>query len=110
MVKHKIQAVLWDLIAWLESEEEVMSVRDLLSYVRLFSDFGDSNQGKVFFQIIKDYKSLSMVLPDIADRFVSRGKATGTSWLEELGNTIKARHAEAGQGDPIDPGSVEDFE
>lgn len=94
VVKHKIQATLWDLITWLESGEEIHSVRDLLSYIRLFSDFGDANQGKIFLQLVRDYKTIGMILPEIADRFISRGKTTGTPWLEELGHLVKTAHAE----------------
>lgn len=108
VVKHKIQATLWDLITWLESGEEIHSVRDLLSYIRLFSDFGDANQGKIFLQLIRDYKSIGLILPEIAERFISRGKSTGTPWLEELGHLVKTAHAEKkdageGQNDPHFP-------
>lgn len=92
MVKHKVQAVLWDLLLGLESEGEVQSVRDLLSYIRLFTDFGDNTQGRLFLERIKDNRTLRLILPDIAARLVSRGKATGTGWLEELGRHIQEIH------------------
>lgn len=92
MVKHKVQATLWDLLMWLDSEAEIQSVRDLLSYIRLFTDFGDNSQGRLFFDQIKDHKTLRLILPDIAMRLVSRGKATGTSWLEDLGLHIQQIH------------------
>ncbi len=92
MVKHKVQATLWDLLLWLDSEAEIQSVRDLLSYIRLFTDFGDSNQGRHFFDHVKSHKILRLILPDIATRLVSRGKATGTAWLEDLGLHIQQIH------------------
>lgn len=92
MVKHKVQGILWDLLVWLDSDNEVQSVRDLLSYIRLFTDFGDNSQGRLFFEAIKETKTLRLVLPDIASRLVSRGRATGTTWLEELGLHIQELH------------------
>jgi len=92
MVKHKVQAILWDLLSWLDSKGEIQSVRDILSYIRLFTDFGDNNQGRLFFELIKDNKTLRMVLPEIASRLVSRGKATGSTWLEDLGRHIQEFH------------------
>lgn len=109
MVKHKIQANLWDLLLWLDTEAEIQSVRDLLSYIRLFTDFGDSNQGRLFFEKIKDCKTLRLVLPDIAVRLVSRGKATGTTWLEDLGlhiQKIHRVHPHPGVGGDRDHGDV----
>jgi len=94
MVKHRIQGTLWDLIVWLDSDEEIQSVRDILSYIRLFTDFGDNNQGRLFFEGIKNSKTLRLVLPDIAARLVSRGRATGATWLEDLGLHIQAIHRE----------------
>lgn len=92
VVKHKIQAVLWDVLTWLEQEEEIHSVRDLLSYIRLFTDFGDNNQGRIFCKLIKKHKTLHMILPDIAARLVSRGASTNTAWLEDLGLHIQELH------------------
>lgn len=92
MMKHKVQASLWDLLIWLDSEEQIQSVRDLLSYIRLFTDFGDNAQGRLFFESIKETRALRLVLPDIASRLVSRGHATGTTWLEELGLHIQELH------------------
>lgn len=92
MVKHKVQSTLWDLLAWLDTDQEIQSVRDMLAYIRLFSDFGDAGQGRLFLNLIKDNKNLKLVLPDIAARFVSRGKSTSTTWLEELGIHIQALH------------------
>lgn len=92
MVKHKVQGILWDLLVWLDTENEVQSVRDLLAYIRLFTDFGDNSQGRLFFETIKDTKTLRLVLPDIAARLVSRGRASGTTWLEDLGLHIQELH------------------
>ena len=92
MVKHKIQGMLWDLLNWLDNDAEVQSVRDILSYIRLFTDFGDNSQGRIFFDLIKDNKTLRLILPEIASRLVSRGKATSTSWLEDLGRHIQEIH------------------
>ena len=92
MVKHKIQGILWDLLAWLDSDAEIQSVRDILSYIRLFTDFGDNSQGRLFYEQIKENPTLRLVLPEIAARLVSRGKATGTSWLEDLGRHIQELH------------------
>ncbi len=92
MVKHKIQATLWDLLLWLDSDAEIQSVRDLLSYIRLFTDFGDNSQGRLFYDKIKSHKTLRLILPDIASRLVSRGKATGATWLEDLGLHIQKIH------------------
>ena len=92
VVKHKIQGTLWDLLMWLESDQDIQSVRDILSYIRLFTDFGDNSQGRLFFDLIKNNKTLQLVLPEIASRLVSRGKATNTSWLEDLGLHIQQLH------------------
>lgn len=92
MVKHKIQGTLWDLLTWLEAEEDVQSVRDILSYIRLFTDFGDNTQGRLFFDLMKSNPTLRLILPEIAGRLASRGKATGTTWLEDLGLHIQALH------------------
>ena len=92
MMKHKIQATLWDMLPWLDTQEEIQSVRDLLSYIRLFTDFGDNTQGRLFLESVKSTRALRLILPDIAARLVSRGKATGTSWLEELGLHIQELH------------------
>jgi hypothetical protein len=92
MVKHKVQGILWDLLWWLDSEGEIQSVRDILSYIRLFTDFGDNSQGRLFFDLIKTNRTLRLVLPEIASRLVSRGKATGSSWLEDLGRHIQELH------------------
>lgn len=92
VVKHKTQATLWDLLMWLDSDDEIQSVRDLLSYIRLFTDFGDNSQGRLFFDQIKGNKVLRLILPDIAMRLVSRGKATGATWLEDLGLHIQKIH------------------
>lgn len=92
VVKHKIQGTLWDLLMWLESDQEIQSVRDILSYIRLFTDFGDNTQGRLFCDIIKNHKTLRLVLPEIATRLVSRGKTTNTGWLEDLGLHIQLLH------------------
>ncbi len=92
MVKHKVQGILWDLLAWLDNDGEIQSVRDILSYIRLFTDFGDNSQGRLFYELVKDNKTLRLVLPEIAVRLVSRGKATGTTWLEDLGRHIQELH------------------
>lgn len=92
MVKHKIQAMIWDLLVWLDGDGEIQSVRDLLSYIRLFTDFGDNSQGRLFYERIKRQKTLRLILPEIASRLVSRGKATGSTWLEELGIHIQELH------------------
>lgn len=92
VVKHKVQSILWDLLIWLESDEELQSVRDILSYIRLFTDFGDNTQGKMFFELIRENRTLRLILPEIAARLVSRGKASGTTWLEELGKHIQELH------------------
>lgn len=92
MVKSKTQAVLWDLLMWLDSDEEIQSVRDMLSYIRLFTDFGDSTQGRLFYDRVRDTAVLRLILPEIAARLVSRGHATGTTWLEELGLRIQELH------------------
>jgi hypothetical protein len=96
MVKHKVQGNLWDLLSWLDTGAELQSVRDILAYIRLFSDFGDANQGRLFLNLIKPNPTLRLVLPDIAARFVSRGKTTSSTWLEELGLHIQALHRTAG--------------
>lgn len=96
MVKHKVQSTLWDLLSWLDGESELQSVRDILAYIRLISDFGDANQGRLFLNMIKDNPNLRLVLPDIAARFVSRGKTTNATWLEELGLHIQALHKSSG--------------
>lgn len=92
MVKHKVQGILWDVLVWLDTDNEVLSVRDLLAYIRLFTDFGDNSQGRLFFESIKDTKTLRLILPDIASRLVSRGRSAGTPWLEELGLHIQELH------------------
>ncbi len=92
MMKHKVQGILWDLLAWLDTEEEIQSVRDILSYIRLFTDFGDNTQGRLFLESVKEMKVLRLILPEIASRLVSRGKATGATWLEELGLHIQELH------------------
>jgi hypothetical protein len=99
MVKHKVQGTLWDLLSWLDNDAQLQSVRDMLAYIRLFSDFGDANQGRIFLNMVKDNPNLRLVLPDIAARFVSRGKTTSSTWLEELGMHIQALH-KAGGGHP----------
>ncbi|MGI8907428.1 MAG: hypothetical protein ACR2IE_13165 [Candidatus Sumerlaeaceae bacterium] len=99
MVKHKVQGTLWDLLSWLDNGAELQSIRDMLAYIRLFSDFGDANQGRLFLNLIKDNPNLRLVLPDIASRFVSRGKTTSSTWLEELGVLIQTLHR-AGGGHP----------
>ncbi len=96
MVKHKVQAILWDLLSWLDSGGELQSVRDILAYIRLFSDFGDANQGRLFLNLVKDNPNLKLILPDIADRFVSRGKANSSTWLEELGLYVQSLHKTSG--------------
>jgi len=93
VVKHKVQAILWDLLTWLDAKEDIQSVRDILSYIRLFTDFGDNAQGRMFLELIRDNKTLRLILPEIAARLVSRGKATGTTWLEDLGKHIQELHA-----------------
>ena len=94
MTKHRVQVVLWDLIGWLDGEkvEEIQSVRDILSYIRLFTDFGDNIQGRLFADRIKRHKVIRLVVPEIADRLVSRGRQTGATWLEELGQHIVELH------------------
>lgn len=94
MTKHRVQVVLWDLIGWLDGEkvEEIQSVRDILSYIRLFTDFGDNIQGRLFADLIKRHKVIRLVLPEIADRLVSRGRQTGATWLEDLGQYIVELH------------------
>lgn len=92
MTKHKIQGVLWDVLCWLDTDDEIQSVRDLLSYIRLFTDFGDHTQGRLFFESVKDQKVLRLILPDIASRLVSRGQATGTAWLHDLGLRVQEIH------------------
>lgn len=99
MVKHKVQGILWDLLSWIDTGAELQSVRDILAYIRLFSDFGDANQGRLFLNLIKPNPNLRLVLPDIAARFVSRGKTTSSTWLEELGLHIQTLHR-AGGGHP----------
>lgn len=110
VVKHKIQATLWDLLMWLDSSDaEIQSVRDLLSYIRLFTDFGDNSQGRLFFEQIRDHKTLRLILPEIATRLVSRGKATGAAWLEDLGlhiQQIHRAHPHPGVGSERDHGEV----
>ena len=96
MVKHKVQGTLWDLLSWLDTGAELQSVRDMLAYIRLFSDFGDANQGRLFLNLVKDNPNLRLVLPDIASRFVSRGKTTSSTWLEELGVHIQTLHKAGG--------------
>jgi hypothetical protein len=96
MVKHKVQGTLWDLLSWLDTGGELQSVRDILAYIRLFSDFGDANQGRLFMNLVKDNPNLRLVLPDIASRFVSRGKANSSTWLEELGLHIQSLHRSGG--------------
>lgn len=99
MMRHKVQAIIWDLLTWLESDSQIDSVRDLLQYIRLVSDFGDTAQGKLFFSLIRNNsKTLRLVTPEIASRFVSRGESTDTSWLKELGVLIQALH----KGPPIE--------
>lgn len=96
MMRHKIQATIWDLLTWLECEAQIDSVRDLLQYIRLVSDFGDTAQGKLFFGLIKDNtKTLRLVTPEIAARFVSRGESTDCTWLKELGLLIQSLHKAA---------------
>ena len=96
MMRHKVQATIWDLLTWLECEAQIDSVRDLLQYIRLVSDFGDTTQGKLFFGLIKDNtKTLRLVTPEIAARFVSRGESTDCSWLKELGLLIQSLHKAA---------------
>jgi hypothetical protein len=92
MIKHKVQAILWDLLVWLDGDGEIQSVRDILSYIRLFTDFGDNSQGRLFFESMRRQKTLRLVLPEIASRLVSRGKATGSTWLEDLGLYIQELH------------------
>ncbi len=93
MMRHKVQALIWDLLTWLEADSHIDSVRDLLQYIRLVSDFGDTAQGKLFFSLIRgNTKALRLVTPEIASRFVSRGESTDTTWLKELGVLIQALH------------------
>lgn len=93
ILKHKIQAILWDIISQLKSEEEILSVKDVLNYIRLFSDYGDKVQGNLFLQCIKDYQCLTMILPSIAEKFINQGKVKGFSWLEELGTIIVSKQS-----------------
>lgn len=102
MVKHKVQGTLWDLLSWLDTGAQLQSVRDILAYIRLFSDFGDANQGRLFLNLIKDNPNLRLVLPDIASRFISRGKTTSSTWLEELGNHIQTLHRAQGGHPGVD--------
>ncbi len=93
MMKHKTQAIIWDLLTWLETDAHVDSVRDLLQYIRVVSDFGDTAQGKLFFNLIRDNtKTLRMVTPEIAGRFISRGESTDCTWLKDLGLLIQTLH------------------
>jgi hypothetical protein len=96
MVKHKVQGTLWDLLSWLDTGGDLQSVRDILAYIRLFSDFGDANQGRLFLNLVKDNPNLRLILPDIAARFVSRGKTTSSTWLEELGVHVQGLHRVSG--------------
>lgn len=93
MMRHKVQSVIWDLLTWLEADANVDSVRDLLQYIRIVSDFGDTAQGKLFFNLIRDNsKTLRLVTPEIAGRFVSRGETTDCAWLKDLGLLIQQLH------------------
>lgn len=101
MMRHKTQAIIWDLLTWLETDAQVDSVRDLLQYIRLVSDFGDTAQGKLFFGLIKENtKTLRLVTPEIAGRFVSRGETTDCAWLKELGILIQTLHKQQA-GEPV---------
>ena len=96
MTKHKIQGTLWDMLSWLDADAQLQSVRDILAYIRLFSDFGDATQGRLFLNLVRENPNLKLVLPEIAARFVSRGKSTSTTWLEELGIHIQSLHRQGG--------------
>ena len=89
MLTDRLRVVIWDLLLWLDSKYEVDSLYDLLRYIRLVADYGDANQGQLFFDLIKKSKQLHNVSLEIAERYIKRGADTGIPWLKDLGEHIK---------------------
>jgi hypothetical protein len=89
MITDRLRVVVWDLLVWLDSKYEVDSLYDLLRYIRLVADYGDANQGQLFFEMIKGSKQLGNVSLEIAERYIKRGSDTGVPWLKDLGEHIR---------------------
>lgn len=97
MLTDRLRVVIWDLLLWLESDNEVDSLYDLLRYIRLVADYADANQGQIFLDRIKKCRQLGNVSAEIADRYIKRGADTGLPWLRELGEYVRALHEAAHQ-------------